>query len=395
MNIKVGIGFSQEEDLRDAAESAAEQARQQLGEDRIDIAFLLTTQHYSPQQVLPIVEQTLNHTRIIGGTTAGIILADGLKRRGIAVMALNSDTTKFQSVHASHLNLKDLTDAGQSFVKEHGQHFGQKERKLLLFFYDGLLENMSLFLHGIEKELGEYFPTMAVGNSDHLLFSETIQYHDNTVSSFGACGVIWGGEANIHMSRAHGWKPLGKPRLVKKAKKNIIEKIGNLPAIQLYEEFFKDNLGALKNDIFGKLNARYPLGLFTKPKEEYIIRNIMDVLEDGSLVCQDEVKEGSEIHIMLGDKTSCLQSASEAAHQLRKRIKKDSIQCLLIFESAMRWQILKHSWKEELQVIKNVLGDGFPIFGMLTYSESFNSGMLTEAEKNSILSGNIMLMAVV
>lgn len=395
MNIKIGIGFSQEDNIVHAAESAAEQARRELGEDRIDIAVLLSTPHYPPQHILPIVESALNHTRIIGGTTAGIILNDGLKRRGIAVMAFHSDIVKLQAVHASHLNLKDIEEAGQAFVKDAGIPFGQKERRVLFFFFDGLLENMSSFIRGIEKEFGQYFPLMAAGTSDPLTFSKTIQYHDTVTSPFGACGIILGGETTVHMARRHGWKPLGKPRLVKKAKNNIIETIGNAPAFQLYEDFFKNNLGALKNDAFGKLNARYPLGLFTKTKEEYLIRNVMDILEDGSIVCQDEVPEGSEIHIMIGNKTSCLQSAMDTAQEIKNQIKKEKPKFLLIFESAMRWQVLRHSWKEEFKAVKNILGQDIPIFGMLTYGEIFNPGTLASAKKVSMLSGNIMMLAVI
>lgn len=395
MKIKLGIGFSNKENAVLAAESAAEQAKQQLGEDRIDIAFLLSTPHYPPQHILPIVENTLNHTRIVGGTTTGIILNDGLKRHGIAVLALNSDTIKLHPIHALHLNLKDKTDAGQSLIKDALLHLGQKEQRLVLFFFDGLLENMSHFLKGIEKELGPIFPIAAAGTSDQLLFSKTFQYHDTAASTASISGVIVGGETTIYMSRAHGWKPLGKPRLIQKARENIIETISHAPAIQLYEDFFKDNTGALKNDTFGKLNARYPLGIFLRPKQEYLIRNVFAILEDGSLVCQDETAQGSEVHIMIGNKTSCLKSAEDAANDMRKRLKKEHPQLLLVFESAMRWQILKYSWDDEFKIIKNSLGTDTPIFGMLTYNEIFNSGAVTSVEKNSVLSGNIILTAIV
>ncbi len=395
VGIKIGIGFSQEDDIIAAAEDAATQAKNQLGEDRIDIAFLLTTHHYPAATILPAVSNILNNTRIIGSSTAGIILADNPHRRGIAVMAMQSDTIKFQSIHASHLNLKDLTEAGQTFIKDADAHFGHAEHRLVFFFFDGLLENMSAFIQGIQKEAGEYLPIFAAGSSDPTLFSKTFQYHDATISSSSACGCVWSGDITLHMSRCHGWKPLGKPRLAKGTKKNIIEKIGDAPAFHLYEDFFQNNLGFLKNDAFGKINARYPLGISNKPKQEYLIHNIMDILEDGSIACQDTIKEDSEIHIMIGNKRSCLQSATAAAHDMKQCLKKRKPACLFIVESVMRWQILKRSWKEEIRAITDILGHDIPIFGMLTYGEIFNPGTLTATEKNYLLSGNIMIMAVV
>lgn len=395
VNLKIGIGFSQHENVLQAAKEAAEQAKNEIAEERLDMVILLTTPQYSPAEVLPIIEDCLKNTRIIGGSTAGIILNDGLSRQGIAVFAFRSDTIKFQTLHSLHLNLKDLTESGEVFVKEKGTTFGLKDRKLLMFFFDGLLENLSAFTEGIHNELGEYFPLIAAGTSDQFLFSKTEQYHDRAPSSNSSCGVILGGDISACMACRHGWKPLGKPRLIKKSRGNIIEKIGDAPAIQIYEDFFKDNLGSLKNDVFGKLNARYPLGVFTKHHQEYSIRNVMDILEDGSIACQDIVKEGSEIHIMIGNKSSCLQSAANASNDIQKALNGRTPQCLFIFESATRWQILKHSWHEELKIITDILGKNFPIMGMLTYGEIFNPGTLQHAGKNSLLSGNIMLMAVV
>jgi len=395
MNLSIGIGCSQRENVVHAAEEAAERAKEALGEGRIDLAIVLSTPHYSPGEVIPIIESGLNQTRIIGGTTAGIILPEALQRKGIAVVVFHSDTVRFQSFYATHLKLKNLKEAGNAFVKDTSTTFSQRDRKFLMFFFDGLLENMSQFISGIEKELGDYFPILAAGNSDLLSFSQTTQYHNNAASSASTCGAILGGDIDIYMSKRHGWKPLGKPRLVKKAKDNIIEKIGHEPALQLYEDFFKDNLGALKNDVFGKLNARYPLGILSRHKQEYLIRNVVDILEDGSLVCQDKVPVGSEIHLMIGNKNSCLQSAAQAAQDLKKQLGNAVPQLLLIFESTMRWQILKHSWAEEMKTITDVIGNDFPMIGMLTYGEIFKPGKLLQPGQNFLLSGNIMLMAIV
>ena len=394
MDLQIGEGFSQNENAAKAAEEASKMAKRQTGSDRLDMAMVLTTPHYNAEKVFEIVKNSLNQTRIFGGTTAGIIVGNALHRYGVAVFTFRSDSVKMQPVHALHLDLKDLNEAGIAFVKETGSDFGQKDQKFLLFFFDGLLENISDFSTGIQKELGGTFPVIAAGNSDAFRFSKTAQYHDQQSCSSSACGVIFGGDITIHAAQRHGWKPLGKPRPVKKAKKNIIEKIGNAPAMQLYEEFFQGNLGALKNDVYGSLNGRYPLGIPVKHSDEYIIRNVMDILEDGSIVCQDAVREGSEIHIMIGNKSSCLQSAAEAAQNIKKSVKDKPIHALFIFESSARWQILKHSWNEELKAVTDILGNNFPILGMLTYGEIFNPGILGCPGQNSPGNGNILLTAV-
>lgn len=395
MKLKIGIGFSQNENITQAILEIANQIKTQLNSEQIDLALILTTPHYDPQKTLSAFENIFPHTRVSGGSTPGIIINGKLKRYGIAAFAFRSNTLKIQTIHSFHLKLKNLTEAGESFVKDTGPLFGKTDRKFLLFFFDGLLENMSDFVAGIQKELGDFFPTVGAGTGDQFLFSKTVQYHEKSPASHSAGGIIFGGDVSVYMSRRHGWKPLGKPRPVKKSKNNIIEKIGDDSAIQLYEKFFQDNLGSLKNDVYGKLNARYPLGIHTTRNQEYLIRNVTSILEDGSIICQDHVKKGAGIHIMIGNKYSCLQSAAAAAHDLKETIGDQNIQCLLVFESAARWQILKHSWQQEMNIITDILGAHFPVLGMLTYGEFFNPGTLDPATRNSLLNGNIILVAVV
>ena len=39
---------------------------------------------------------------------------------------------------------------------------------------------------------------------------------------------------------------------------------------------------------------------------QYLLRNIIDILEDGSIVCQEGVPEGAEVHLMISNKDSCI-----------------------------------------------------------------------------------------
>jgi len=395
VDFNICAGFSQHDNVVTAAKEACDQAWAQADSNRTTVGMILTTPPYDPQKVAETIHSALPQVRIFGGTTAGIIFNRNVHRYGVAVILLQSNTTKMQPLHAMHLNLKDLQEAGEALISDDGQDFGQKDRKFLLFLFDGLLENMSSFCRGIRADLGEFFPIFAAGCSDALNFSQTTQYHNRQTSSHSACGLLIGGELSSYYAKRHGWKPLGKPRLVKKTRGNIIEQIADAPAMKIYEEFFQDNLGALKNDVFGCLTSRYPLGIRQSAGQEYRIHNVMDILEDGSLVCQDAVAEGSEIHIMIGNKASCLQSASEAVDDLKKFLEDTPVRALFILESAARWQILKHSWNEEINIITKAFDESVPVIGLLTYGEIFAPGNWRYPGQAHLENGNIVLLAIV
>jgi len=395
MDLEIYAGFSQHENAITAANEACAQALAKASPNHMTVAMLLTTPPYDPQTIADTVKDALPQIRIFGGTTAGIILNRNVYRYGVAVILFQSNAVKMMPVHALHLNLKDPEKAGELFVSDIARGFGQNERKFLFFLFDGLLENMSAFCHGIRKDLGDSFPIFAAGCGDALAFSRTTQYRDGQCDPHSACGMLIGGELSFHHAKRHGWKPLGKPRLVKRTRGNIIEQIGDAPAMQLYEDFFEDSLGALKNDVFGSLNSRYPLGIRRGADSEYCIHNVMDILEDGSLVCQDSVAEGSEIHIMIGNKNSCLQSAADAAEDLKRSLNGKTAQTILILESAARWQILKHSWGEEIGIVSAAFDDKIPVIGMLTYGEIFAPGNWRYPGRSGLENGNIVLLAVI
>ncbi len=49
----------------------------------------------------------------------------------------------------------------------------------------------------------------------------------------------------------------------------------------------------------------YPLGLYLEESRQYLLRNIIDILEDGSIVCHEGIPQGAEVHLMISNKESC------------------------------------------------------------------------------------------
>ncbi|MCK5082934.1 MAG: hypothetical protein KAR31_08510, partial [Candidatus Omnitrophica bacterium] len=75
MTTHIGIGFSQSIDAETAAREAAFHSKTDLNADQIDIALVFSTIHYNPNETLPALRTILNEAKIIGCSTAGIILS--------------------------------------------------------------------------------------------------------------------------------------------------------------------------------------------------------------------------------------------------------------------------------------------------------------------------------
>ena len=84
----------------------------------------------------------------------------------------------------------------------------------------------------------------------------------------------------------------------------------------------------------------YPLGIYLEESRQYLLRNIIDILEDGSIVCHEGIPQGAEVHLMISNKDSCRNSAIEAAELVKASLGDRQAKLVLVFESLARHKIL-------------------------------------------------------
>ncbi|MCK5581541.1 MAG: FIST C-terminal domain-containing protein [Candidatus Omnitrophica bacterium] len=366
----VGIGFSQDTDPVTAAKTAAREAQNNLNQERIDFVLFFHTSHYNPEDILPSLYDSFNTPKIIGSSSAGIILPHRVETRGVGAIAINSDDIKFEDGHVTHLDLQDGFSAGEALVKECLTEFGSQNRKALLFFIDGLYKYTTQFTRGVKKATQASFPIVGAGSSDAFHFEKTFQHFHNKSFTQSAVGILIGGHVTVTTSCHHGWRPLGKPRTITKSENNIINTIDGKPAFSIYEEFFDQDASSLKTNPLGPLSARYPLGIKLNGSNQYLLRNITSVLDDGSLVCQDSVLPNAEVHMMIGDTDSLLQATKKAAKELKENLSKNPPYLIIILESLARYKVLGRKAKKEINIIKDILGETVPVFGMYSHGET-------------------------
>ncbi|MFA5260344.1 MAG: FIST N-terminal domain-containing protein, partial [Candidatus Omnitrophota bacterium] len=371
MATRVGIGFSQNYNTRLAAQEAADQAKKYLQSDRVDLAIVFSTIHYAPPEVIPVVFEIMSRTRIIGASTPSIILPNQVANRGVAVMAIISDQIRFESGCVPYLKLQNKTEAGRNLVKSTLSEFGQKQRQLFLCIADGLLDGLSDLIDGIKQELLYNLPLILVGSSDDFRFKQTFQYYKDTAMSEGAASLVLGGRMQIGISIQHGFKPIGKPRTVDKVDGPLILSINGRKASALYEQYFGKEAETLKKGPSSPLSFRYPLGVRLPGSNQYILRNVLGVLDGGAIICQDKVPKGAEVNIMIGNQASYLHAAEEAARDVRAQLTLKKPSFVLVFESIARCKLLGRGAAEEISTIRDILGDGVPMLGMFCLNQFF------------------------
>jgi hypothetical protein len=213
------------------------------------------------------------------------------------------------------------------------------------------------------------FPIIGSGSCDNFNFSNTPHIFQNKIIKNSAVGVLFGGHISLGIGSSHGWKPLGKPRKIDKSSGNIIRSIDGKKASSLYEEFFDKAISELDLTGFGMMSILYPLGIYIEGNKEYLLRNPIDFLSDGSIVCQGDIPEGSEIHIMIGNKDACVQAALDAAQEAQYNLFGKKANLILVIESMARLKLLGKKAIKEVESIRKIFGDAVPILGLYTNGE--------------------------
>ncbi len=369
MSIYIGIGISNGKNPLAAAQSAAREALSNLKAQKISLAIVFSSVEFAQQKILNAIADMLGPAPVVGCSSLAIISYRGIYRYGILVALISLPEGAYLNTAASRaVDSKTTLQAGEELGGKLLYGFKNIRRNFGLIFSDGLMRDGSGLLEGLQEKLGISFPLIGASASDELSFKKTYLYSNREVYSDGACAVLWGGKLNFGLGIKHGWKPLGKPRHVSKSIGNTVYEIDGKSATNVYEEYFACDLNKLKKDS-KKISILYPIGIYLREEKGYLLRNITSIENNGSLVFQGNVPEGSLIRLMIGTNESCLAATEEALEEAKKNLADRHVDFLLLFESASRYRLLGREIKKELQIIENKLGKNVPVFGIYTYGE--------------------------
>jgi len=375
----IGIGLSIEKDPISAAKEATRLASINIRTEEIDLAIVFSSTDLSCVSLLKTIAISLKkeHLPIIGCSSAAVISNQGIFKHGLIVMLLSlSPGVYFNIACVRGIKEKTALSAGRELGEKLLQGFRDVRRDLSVIFSDGLMDEGSNLLYGLQERLGKSFPLVGASASDDMRFFRTYLYFNQEVLTDSAVGILWGGKLNFGLGIQHGWKPLGKPRTITKSKGNMVYEIDGEPAVKIYEEYLARNLAGLQKEI-RRISILYPIGMYLPGEQEYLLRNILSIENNGSVRLQGNVIEGSTVRLMIGTKESCLNATTQALNEAKKilfapimDITKSKIKnFVFVFDSASRYMLLRREANQELEIIKAGFSQDTPIMGLYTYGE--------------------------
>jgi hypothetical protein len=335
------------------------------------ILFVFASSNFVHKMVLEGIRSVTGpNTVVVGATTAGEIITEGPSNRpSVAVMSFYSDSITFAASLAEDIN-SDSEKAGIEIGSALQQASGES-LKLIMMFADSLKGNSSAVIRGILSQVGEDFPIVGGSAADNGNFLETKQFFQDTVVSDAVVGVGLAGNFKYSVGASHGWSVVGAPKTITEAEGTIIRTIDGNPAIELYAQYLGETLvHDLDDHVLGKVALSYPLGIRDTESNEMILRAPFSVTPDGAIVCGGEIVTGSSVQLMIGTKENVIAAAKKAAEMAMKDLSTEPQACF-IFCGHVHRLLFAHQEdaKQEIDVIKSIIGSEVPIIGFYSYAE--------------------------
>jgi hypothetical protein len=272
------------------------------------------------------------------------------------------EKTKIKSVHAEIKDMSESRKLGTLLAKE----INQKDLKHAMVFTDGLGVNGSELAKGISDILPDEVAVTGGMAGDQARFSETIVGLNENIGRNKIVLIgFYGDNLEVGYGSYGGWDAFGVERIVTKSKGNVLYELDGKPVLDLYEKY----LGKLAKRL-PSTGLLFPLSVREGEDKSPYVRTILSVnKKEKSMTFAGDIPEGSYARLMRANFDRLVDGAIEAAEKSKKINGSVSPELAILISCVGRKLVLKQRIEEEIEGVKDVLGDKPVICGFYSYGE--------------------------
>lgn len=336
------------------------------------------------RHVLDKIKKSYPNAIRCGCSTAGEICDSEVFDNTVVVTAMKFEKTKVKLSSFSIESPEESFNAGDKIKKE----LISDDLSHIFILSDGLNVSGSELIKGISKDLPKNVGITGGLAAEGKEFTETLIYIDDDLHSKRAVALgFYGNDIKIGYGSLGGWDSYGIIRKVTKSMGNTLFELDGDPALDLYKKYIGDQANELilegsvvypsqYKDISGDINKNisthvmlFPMSLMEKPDDKKaIVRTVMSVDEPTkSLYFAGDIPEGHYLQLMRGNFNKLVDSAGLAAEEAMGDTK--DIDVAVLVSCVARKMILGQRTEEEVEEVRDILGDDTVITGFYSYGE--------------------------
>ena len=279
----------------------------------------------------------------------------------VVVTAINFDKTYIKTASIDILSNDSIADLGKIIKNT----LLQDNLKSILILSEGTYINGTELINELIQQTEFKIPIYGGLAGDEFSFEKTI-VGLNADASAGKIVVVgfYGEHIHFGYSTKGGWSDFGPEREVTVSDKNVLYKIGDRYALDLYKEY----LGKYADELPGS-SLYFPLSMKETENSPSVVRTILSIDEEKkSMTFAGNIPEGSFVRLLKGNIDKLIDASSTAALDIQKKTDQQN-QLVFLISCVGRRIVLGDRVEEELEVVREVFGKNTLLCGFYSYGE--------------------------
>ncbi len=300
---------------------------------------------------------------IVGCSTAGEISGTRVYDDSLVVTAIEFEKTHVQGVIVNLSDVEmDSFRAGQELAKalEH------ENLSHVFVVSEGTHTNGSDLVRGLSKDLPEGIAITGGLAGDGARFEETLIFFNSgpktdTIAAIG----LYGDNIKIGYGSMGGWDPFGPERLITRSNGNILYELDDQSALGLYKNYLGEHADELPASAL-----LFPLSIRSDEYPERLVRTILSIDEaESSMIFAGDVPEGAYARFMKANFDRLVDGAYGAAKTSYEIGGSTQPDLAILISCVGRKLVLQQMVEDEVESVREVLGDSAVITGYYSYGE--------------------------
>lgn len=233
----------------------------------------------------------------------------------------------------------------------------------VLVLSDGLKVNGSALVRGLRDGLPANVSVSGGLSGDGPAMKDTIVCHGGEVRRNGVGVIGFYGKVKVGTGSVGGWDSFGPSRRITRSEGNVLFELDGEPALALYKRYLGEHAAGLPSSAL-----LFPLLVTPREGEAPVVRTVLTVDESqGSMTFAGDVPTGSIAQLMRANFERIVEAGENAAANARLAASTPEF-ALLISCVGRKW-ILKQRVEDEVDAVRNILGEQAVTSGFYSYGE--------------------------
>jgi len=315
-------------------------------------------------QNLDELSRAFPNAELIGCSTSGEIYDEQVFDNSMVVSALTFERTKIEVRSVNVQEFLRSFDAGVSAAKS----LPGDGLRYVFVLSDGQLVNGTELVDGISLGLQKAIPISGGLAGDGANFEQTRVWHNerNESGLIVICG-LYGDSILCGHGTLGGWDAFGPERVVTHSDSNVLYSLDDEPALTLYKRYLGDYSKDLPSSAL-----LFPLLLNLEGEGQQVVRTVLNVDESAqSMTFAGDIPQGCRVQLMRANFDRLIDGAQGAAESAQRNILQvgQATSLAVLISCVGRRLLLGPRTEEELEAVRDVVGQGVPLCGFYSYGE--------------------------